>query len=184
MIIISAPSGAGKSSFLKRVLEDFTDLQDTVTYTTRKMRKGEVEGDPYHFVTEERFRDLIKEGFFVEWAQVHDNLYGTPLHQIEDAHKEGKTVIMDVDVKGAETFRKKYPDAVTIFILPPSIEELRKRIIGRENKAPANLELRLENARKEMSQVDLFDHKVVNDDFETSYQQFKTIISQLLSTES
>lgn len=181
MIIISAPSGAGKSSFIERALEDFSILKDTITYTTRQMRTGESEGDPYHFVSREQFERSIEEGFFVEWAQVHDSLYGTPLHQIDEAFSEGRVVIMDVDVKGAATFREKYPEAVTIFILPPSIEELKRRILGRDNKVPANLELRLENARKELKEANLFDYQVINDDFEASYQEFKKIIEDLLA---
>ena len=110
MIIVSAPSGAGKSSFLDRVLKDFPILKDTITYTTRTMRTGESDGNPYYFVSKEKFLELKEQGFFVESAKVHDNFYGTPLHQIEDAMRENRVVIMDVDVKGAATFKKKYPD--------------------------------------------------------------------------
>ncbi len=180
MIILSAPSGAGKSSFIVRVLKEFPQIKDTITYTTRKMRDGERDGDPYFFVTKERFQQLIKEGFFVEHAQVHDNFYGTPLHQIEDAEKEGKTLIMDVDVKGASTFKKKFPNAVSIFILPPSLEELKRRILGRDKKLPEDLELRLINAQMEVSLAHTFDYRVVNDHFEESYAQFKKIIEDLL----
>lgn len=180
MIILSAPSGAGKSSFIVRVLKEFPQIKDTITYTTRKMRDGEKDGDPYFFVTKERFQELIKEGFFVEHAHVHDNFYGTPLHQIHDAEKEGKTLIMDVDVKGAATFKKKFPKAVSIFILPPSMEELKKRILGRDKKLPEDLELRMINAQMEMSLAHTFDYRVVNDDFEESYAHFKKIIEDLL----
>lgn len=180
MIILSAPSGAGKSSFLNRVLQEYPRLLDTVTYTTRSMRTGESDGNPYFFVTREKFLQLVEEGFFVEWAQVHDNMYGTPLHQIEDAFKENRVVIMDVDVKGAATFKKKFPDAVSIFILPPSIDELRRRILKRDSKVPEDLELRLINAQMEMSVAYTFDYRIVNDDFEESYSRFKKIIEELV----
>ena len=180
MIIISAPSGAGKSSFIDRLLKDFPVLKDTITYTTRTMRTGESDGNPYYFVSRDRFKELIEEGYFVEWARVHDNLYGTPLHQIEDAMKEGRVSIMDVDVKGAATFKKKYPDAVSIFILPPSIEELKRRILGRDKKVPEDLEVRLINAQMEMSLANGFDIQLVNDNFEESYAKFKKIIEDLL----
>jgi guanylate kinase len=180
MIIITAPSGAGKSSLLERILGDFKVLKDTTTYTTRSMRTGESEGNPYHFVTKPRFQELVRQGFFVEWAPVHAHLYGTPLHQIEAAQKEGRVVIMDVDVKGARTFKQKYPDAVSIFILPPSIEELRRRISGRDKKLPEDLETRLINAKIEMEEASHFDYQIVNDDFEKSYQEFKKIIEDLL----
>jgi len=180
MIIISAPSGAGKSSFITRLLKDFPVLKDTITYTTRSMRTGESDGDPYYFVTRERFNELIEQGFFVEWARVHDNLYGTPLHQIDDALREGRVSIMDVDVKGAATFKKKYPDAVSIFILPPSVEELKRRILGRDKKIPEDLEIRLINAQMEMSLASGFDIQLINDDFEESYAKFKKLIENLL----
>lgn len=180
MVIISAPSGAGKSSFIERALLDFPILKDTITYTTREMRTGEKEGDPYHFVSEERFKSLIEEGFFVEWEQVHDSLYGTPLQQIEQAKAEGRVLIMDVDVKGASTFQQKYPDAASVFIMPPSIEELRRRIVARDSKVPANLELRLANAEREIAQSDQFKYRITNDDFEASYQEFRNLLNELL----
>jgi guanylate kinase len=180
MIIVSAPSGAGKSSFLNRILNDFPVIKDTITYTTRTMRTGESDGSPYYFVTHEKFKQLIEEGFFVEWAKVHDNLYGTPLHQIEDSFREDRVVIMDVDVKGAATFKKKFPDATSIFILPPSIDELRRRILNRDRKIPEDLELRLINAQMEMSLAHTFDYQVVNENFEESYARFKEIIGDML----
>ena len=180
MIILSAPSGAGKSSFIDRILKEFPKIKDTITYTTRAMRTGETEGNTYHFVTRERFCSLKEEGFFVEHAQVHDNFYGTPLHQIHDAESEGRVLIMDVDVKGASTFKNKVPGAVSIFILPPSMDELKRRIQGRDKKLPEDLEIRLINAQMEMSLAHSFDYRIVNDHFEESYLQFKKIIEDLL----
>ncbi len=181
MIIIAAPSGAGKSSFVARVTRDVPRLRDTVTYTTRAMRAGESEGQPYHFVSKEKFETLVKEDYFVEFAIVHGNLYGTPYYQIREAWDRNEVVIMDVDVQGAETFKRKFPnDAVSIFILPPSIEELRRRVAKRDGKIPADMEIRMTNAEKEIQRALEFDYRLVNDDFEKSYRQFKKIIEDLL----
>ncbi|MGZ3747737.1 MAG: guanylate kinase [Pseudobdellovibrionaceae bacterium] len=181
MIIVAAPSGAGKSSFVERACREERRLEDTVTYTTRPLRKGEREGHPYHFISKEEFKAKIAENFFVEWAEVHTNLYGTPYDQLENAWIQGKCIIMDVDVQGADTFKAKYPDAVSIFILPPSIDELRRRIEKRDGGIPADLEIRMANAEKELKQASRFDYQIVNDQFEHSYAQFKKIVVELLS---
>lgn len=181
MIILAAPSGAGKSSFVEKITREDHRLFDTVTYTTREMRKGESQGFPYHFVTIEEFTKRLQENFFVEWAKVHNNFYGTPLYQIENAWKEGRCVIMDVDIQGAETFKAKYPEAKTIFILPPSIDELRRRIQKRDGKVPADLEVRMQNAAREMLEAPKFDYRIVNDVFDRSYAEFKKIVEDLLA---
>lgn len=181
MIIVAAPSGAGKSSFVERICREEPRLVDIVTYTTRSMRQGESQGQPYHFVTAADFEKKVAEGFFVEWARVHTNLYGTPWDQIQRAWEQGKCVIMDIDVQGTETFRSKFPqDCRTVFILPPSIEELRRRVIKRDGGPPPDLEVRMKNAQKEMAVAALFDFQVVNDDFESSFAQFKKIVEDLL----
>lgn len=177
LIIVSAPSGAGKSTLCDRALKEFPDiLVDTITYTTRQMRQNESEGNPYHFVTEKKFIELREQDFFVEWAFVHGKLYGTPRHQLEDAWKQNKWIIMDVDVQGAATFKKLYPDGVSIFILPPSVDELRKRIIARDKGSTPDLEVRLTNADLEMKESLNFDYQIVNDKFDDSYSEFKRIL--------
>lgn len=181
MIIIAAPSGAGKSSFVDKITREIPRLRDTVTYTTRAIRAGESEGNPYHYVSREKFEDLRDKGFFVEWAVVHNNLYGTPYHQLEEAWAKDEVIIMDVDVQGADTFKKKFPDAATIFILPPSIDELRRRVVKRDQKVPADLEVRMKNAEIEVQRAKDFDFQLVNDDFDKSYQQFKKIVEDLLA---
>jgi len=181
MIIVAAPSGAGKSSFVERATKELSILVDTVTYTTRAMREGESEGKPYHFVSRSKFQEHVASGFFVEWAEVHTNLYGTPLYQLEDAWAQDKVVIMDVDVQGAETFKKKYPDASTIFILPPSIDELRRRVEKRDKGRTQNLEVRMANASREIAKAGEFDHQVVNDDFERSFGEFKKLVESLIA---
>ncbi|MFN7453321.1 MAG: guanylate kinase [Pseudobdellovibrionaceae bacterium] len=180
MIIVAAPSGAGKSSFVEKICQENSRLEDTITYTTRSMRAGESQKKPYYFISKEEFQRLVEKAFFVEWAVVHNNLYGTPLEQLENAWAKGKTIIMDVDVQGAETFKRKYPDAVSVFILPPSIDELRRRIVKRDGKTPADLEVRMQNAEKELALAHLFDYRIVNDEFDKSFQQFKKIVEELI----
>jgi guanylate kinase len=181
MIIVVGPSGVGKSSFVDLVTKEIPILFDTVTYTTRAMRAGESEGIPYHFVTEERFKNLLKEEFFIEHAIVHGRMYGTPKHQIDDAIASGRVVIMDVDVQGAKTFKEKYPTAYAIFIHPPSIDELRRRVIKRDGKALPDLETRMQNAQKEIKVAHEFDIELTNEDFEKSYTAFKKIIVEKLN---
>lgn len=180
MIIVAAPSGAGKSSFVERISKEDNRLYDTITYTTRSMRDGESQGHPYYFIAKEEFEKKIKENYFVEWARVHTNLYGTPYHQIEEAFASKKCVIMDVDVQGAQTFKLKYPDAKTVFILPPSIEELRRRVIKRDGNKTLDLDVRMKNAEIEIGKASEFDYQIVNDVFEQSYSEFKKIVQQLL----
>jgi guanylate kinase len=131
-------------------------------------------------MSEDRFRELIATDYFVEWAQVHNKLYGTPKSQIDGALAEGRVVIMDVDVQGARVFREKYPNSYAIFILPPSIDELRHRIKKRDKMEPAELELRLENARKELSQAGEYDAQIINVDVNQSYAQFKKIVEEIV----
>lgn len=181
IIIVSAPSGAGKSSFVDRITEENPELVDVITYTTRPMRAGEIEGKPYHFINREEFERRVKQNFFVEWAKVHTNLYGTSFESIEKAWKHGRTVIMDIDVQGADTFKTKFPHCHRIFILPPSIEELRRRVIKRDGGEPKDLEIRMENAQKEIARAKDFDYQIVNDVYETSFTQFKKIIEKLLT---
>ena len=181
IIIIVAPSGAGKSSFLERILEDEERLVDIITYTTRAPRLGEQDGKTYNFVTPQKFMDLKSVDFFVESAIVHGNHYGIPLDQIETAWTEKRVPIMDVDVQGAQTIKEKFPWAKTIFIVPPSIDELRRRIVARSGgQKPGDLEIRLENAQREMALVDSFDFKILNDVFEPSFQRFKEVVEELI----
>ena len=119
MIIVAAPSGAGKSSFVEKIAKENTRLVDIITFTTRAMRKGESEGQPYHFLSHDDFQKKISENFFVEWAKVHTNYYGTSEQSLKTTWEQGKCAIMDVDIQGVATFKAKYPDAVSVFILPP-----------------------------------------------------------------
>ncbi len=184
LIIVSAPSGAGKSTLCDRALKEFPQLVDTITYTTRPMRQNESEGHPYHFVSESKFIELREKDFFVEWAIVHGKLYGTPRHQLEDAWKAEKWIIMDVDVQGAATFKRLYPEGVSIFILPPSIDELRRRIQSRDKGRTPDLEVRLRNADIELKEASRFDYQIVNDQFDDSYSEFKKILQKMFEGSS
>lgn len=181
MIIVAAPSGAGKSSFVNRIIVEEPSLVDVVTYTTRSKRAGEIDGVSYHFVAEKTFEELLAKNFFVESARVHNNYYGTPLNQIDEAWAENRCVIMDIDVQGSATLRKRFPESKHIFILPPSIEELRRRVIKRAGGTmPNDLELRMQNAKIEMAQAHLFDFQVINDRFDESYAVFKEIVIKII----
>lgn len=181
MIIVAAPSGAGKSSFVEKLAAEDTRLHDVVTYTTRSMRTGEAQGKPYFFITPHDFEQKKSENFFIEWAKVHTNHYGTSYEQLQNAWAQGKTVIMDIDIQGVETFKSKYPDAKTVFILPPSLDELRRRVIKRDGNPPPDLEVRMQNAEKEMAKAHEFDVRIVNDDFARSFAEFKKIVDTWLA---
>ncbi|MGZ3691498.1 MAG: guanylate kinase [Pseudobdellovibrio sp.] len=176
MIIVAAPSGAGKSSFVEKLAAEDSRLHDIITYTTRTMRNHESQGKPYFFISKDEFEKKIKEDFFIEYALVHTNMYGTSYEQVNLAWAKNKVVIMDIDIQGVMTFKSKFPDAKTVFILPPSIEELRRRVIKRDGAPPPDLEVRMTNAEKEMKKASEFDVQIVNDDFERSFAEFKKIV--------
>ncbi|MEC9281147.1 MAG: guanylate kinase [Bdellovibrionota bacterium] len=180
LLIIAAPSGAGKNTFINRLIQERPDhFVHSISYTTRNVRDGEVDGNPYYFLTEEDFRSKMADNFFAEWAEVHGNLYGTGRAQLEKHWAVNRWVVMDVDVKGAENLKKEYPEAVSVFILPPSIETLRHRLSSRKGKTD-DLELRLANAVDEMLRAPDFDHQITNDNFDQAYAEFDKIIDNLL----
>lgn len=181
MIIVAAPSGAGKSSFVEKLASEDHRIHDVVTYTTRTMRTGESQGKPYFFITPEDFEAKKNENFFVEWAKVHTNHYGTSYEQLDKAWQNGKVVIFDIDIQGVATFKSKFPDAKTVFILPPSLDELRRRVIKRDGNPPPDLEVRMKNAEIEMAKAHEFDVRIVNDDFNRSFAEFKKIVDDWLA---
>jgi len=182
-ILLIGPTAVGKSTLLDRALEEFPELIDIVTYTTRGKRKGESEGHPYHFVSETQFKKLIDENFFVEWANVHGKLYGTPRDQVLKAWEQNRVVIIDIDVQGAKKFRSDYPGITTVFIMPPSIDALRLRFKKRSLSSEDDLNTRLESAKREMAQAGDFDRVLINDDFEVAYAEFRKVIEKLLKNQ-
>lgn len=164
IVIICSPSGGGKTTICNRLLAANRDWAFSVSHTTRSIREGETDGIEYVFVPIERFKRLQKQGFFAETARVHQHFYGTPRKPLDQTLKAGGVIILDIDVQGAATLRKKYPDALAIFILPPSKAELKRRLKRRGTETKAQLALRLTNAIKEMEQYPRFDYVIVNKD--------------------
>jgi guanylate kinase len=183
LIIVSAPSGAGKSTLCDMALRDFPQLMDSISYTTRSARPGESEGHPYYFITPTEFDHLISENFFAEWAIVHGNLYGTSRRQLEDFWNSGHYVIMDVDIQGAANLKALYKDSRSIFIKPPSIEALSRRLSSRAKGKSDDLDLRLRNAEREMKEADKFDYVIINDEVNHAYAEFKKIIAEIFKAE-
>lgn len=162
LVVLSGPSGVGKDAVLKTMRQKGYPMHYSVTLTTRPKRPNEVDGVDYYFTSVEKFRDMIATGELLEWAQVYGNYYGVPRPQIRQAMARGQDVLLKVDVQGAATVRGLAPEAVLIFLLPPSFEELKKRLIQRNTDSAVDLERRLDAAREEMKSLELFDYGVVN----------------------
>lgn len=176
LIIISSPSGGGKGTLIKEVLDTVPDLGYSVSLTTRAPRLGEEDGRHYHFVTKEEFEREIAEDGFLEYAEVHGNLYGTSKRQIEKMTSEGCDVILEIDVQGAETVMEKAPDLDSIFILPPSFETLRARLISRATEGSNDLQVRLKNAHYEVAQYSRFKYVIINDELAVAARKLTAII--------
>jgi guanylate kinase len=176
LYVVAAPSGAGKSSLVKALLELDARLLVSVSHTTRAPRGQEQDGREYWFVSKEQFQSMIDAGEFFEWAEVHGNRYGTSRSGIEARMQAGEDVVLEIDWQGALQIKKLFPGAVLIFILPPSYEELRQRLTRRGEDAPAVIEQRMLNARDEVAQARYFDFVVVNALFETALFDLKTIV--------
>jgi guanylate kinase len=176
IFVISAPSGAGKTSLCKELIDFFPTLRHSVSYTTRPARPGEVDGVDYHFVTGERFRAMVGQGAFAEWAEVHGNCYGTALASLEAARAAGEDILLDIDCQGAEQLRNSLGHGVFIFILPPDMDELRRRLIQRNTDSDSVIAQRLANAQGEIDHAPSYDYLVVNDDFALALSQLKAII--------
>lgn len=176
LFVVSAPSGAGKSTLCQAARERLPDLVYSVSTTTRPPRPGEVEGRDYFFVSPEAFRQGIAAGQWAEWAQVHDNYYGTSADFIDSHLSAGRDVLLDIDVQGAAQILARYPDTVTIFIMAPSLEALRERLVRRGQDDAAVIEKRLRNAAAEIARKDGYRHLVVNDDLPVVIERFVGIL--------
>jgi guanylate kinase len=163
-LVLSAPSGAGKTTIAHRLRSRRRDVVFSISATTRAPREGERDGVDYHFVAEDDFRRMIDAGELIEWAQVHGSYYGTPLSNVREAQARGQFLVLDIDVQGARQIRDKVPEAVHVFVLPPSGEALVHRLKGRGSEDHARLQRRLRNALEEIRTAREFDHVVVNDD--------------------
>lgn len=176
LFVISAPSGSGKTTLVRRLLDTLDDVQFSISFTTRSVRGSERDGIDYHFTAEESFRSKIEDGEFLEWAEVHGNLYGTSKLETEKIRAGGEDILMDVDVQGATQVRKAQPDAVTLFIMPPSFGVLEERLRGRRQDSDEVIEGRLDEARHEIHHYKDYDYVLVNDSVERTSELFKAIV--------
>ncbi len=176
LFVVAAPSGAGKSSLVKALMELDSHVQPSVSHTTRAPRGQEKHGREYFFVSNQEFDAMVKADAFVEWAHVHNERYGTSRHAIEEKIAQGADVILEIDFQGAIQIKKVFANAICIFILPPSWEELRSRLERRAEDSPDTIELRLKNAAVEVAQVSKFDFVIINESFDRALFDLKAIV--------
>jgi guanylate kinase len=176
LIVVSSPSGGGKGTLIDRVLQTVPGVSYSVSFTTRPPRSGEQNGREYFFVSEPVFKEMIARREFLEWADVYGHLYGTSHKQVETERDAGRDIILEIDVQGAESIRGLIPDAVTIFILPPSFELLRNRLVARATDSEADLERRLHGAPGEVEQYRHFQYVILNDDINRASAQLSSVI--------
>lgn len=176
LFVISAPSGAGKSTLCSELLRRFKDIRLSVSYTTRPPRKGEINDVHYTFISQKKFKNMITGGKFAEWAMVHGNLYGTSVDRLKKLSKEGFDILLDIDVQGAKQVKNSYKNAVYIFILPPSMEILKRRLMKRKSEPKEAVARRLERAKDEILSYKEYDYVIINDKIDKAYREFESII--------
>jgi guanylate kinase len=176
LIVVSGPSGAGKTSVLTRVMAELEDIRFSVSHTTRARRPDESDGVAYHFVSRREFERLISEGAFLEWAEVHGEMYGTSRDEYDRAMREGMDLLLDIDVQGADQVRQKFDDAVTVFVIPPSYQDLERRLRGRGPDDEASFDRRLAVAGEEMAHFRKYQYAIVNVDLPASVEALKTVV--------
>jgi guanylate kinase len=176
LFVVSAPSGAGKTTLCREVRHLLPDLAYSVSYTTRSPRPSEISGTDFHFVTEAAFRELRERGEFAEWATVHGNLYGTRASVLEAAFQDGRDILLDIDTQGAAQLRRRYPQAVLVFIVAPSMAELEQRLRERRSDAGSDITRRLDRAREEIRLWRQYDYLIVNRDIKDAVEQLTAII--------
>lgn len=176
LIVVSGPSGAGKGTICKEILSRRDDIFVSISATTREPRKGEIDGINYFFKTREEFERMIDEEEFIEYAEVYKNLYGTPKEYVLDKLNKGENCLLEIDIQGALQVKKRYPEGVYIFILPPSMKELKSRIIGRGSETPETLERRFSSAYSEIEFVNQYDYYIINDEVKTAADTMESII--------
>ncbi len=176
LFILSAPSGAGKTTLCQAVCRYFPDMLYSVSHTTRLPRHGETQGIDYHFITKDEFIHLIESGQWAEWAKVHGNYYGTSARFLNQGLGAGKDILLDIDVQGMLKIMSRYPSSITVFIRPPSLEALRERLESRGADRSDIIETRMINAKKEMAEAHRYRHVIVNDDLETATRELILLI--------
>ncbi len=176
LFVFSAPSGAGKTTLCRQLLIKNPDIKLSVSYTTRQPRRGEKDNVDYSFISKTRFLKMIDKGEFAEWATVHGNLYGTSIKRLRELNRAGYDIILDIDTHGAMQLKKRYENAVYIFILPPSVEVLKERLINRKTDSKDVIAKRLDNAKSEIPYYKDYDYIVVNDSIDKAYRELESII--------
>ena len=176
LFVLSGPSGVGKGTLREHALNNAPNLKYSISCTTRKPREGETDGIEYRFISHETFRDYISRGLFLEYAHVHEDFYGTLKRDVVNELESGHDVLLEIDVQGALQVKEKMPEAVLIFVAPPSVEVLTKRLTGRGTESPSSLEVRLSNALKEIALKDKYDYVIVNDDLDAACNELRKII--------
>ncbi|MDY0405932.1 guanylate kinase [Virgibacillus sp. 179-BFC.A HS] len=177
LFILSGPSGVGKGTVRKEIFNRKNNLKYSISMTTRKMRPGEKDGVDYFFKTKEEFQELIRQNKLLEYAKYVDNYYGTPREYVEDMLAAGHDVLLEIEVQGALQVKKNFPDGVFIFLLPPSLEELKNRIVRRGTETDSLVRNRLAEAKKEIRMMDNYDYAVLNDDIDRAVENVRTIIA-------
>jgi guanylate kinase len=175
-IVFSAPSGGGKTTLVNRLAKKYKELVISISATTRPQRPGEVNGKEYYFLSKEKFESAIDKGQFLEYEEVHGDYYGTLKENVDSLTKQGKTVLFDIDVNGAQSIKNKYPDALLIFIKPPSNEELIKRLTARKSETKEKIEKRLQRLKYEYEKAKIFDYIVINDKLDETIKEIEKII--------
>jgi guanylate kinase len=176
LFVISAPSGVGKTTLCRRLLDQISGISFSVSYTTRDPRQEEFDGIDYHFITQDRFEEMISADAFLEWARVYDNFYGTSKSEVLSRLELGEDVLLDIDIQGARQIRRLFPEAILIFLLPPSWSVLEARLRGRGSEDSSRLKLRMANAKSELEAVHEFDFVVINDDLSKATEDLKSIV--------
>jgi guanylate kinase len=177
LIVISGPSGSGKSTVVNKAIQGRKDMCFSTSVTTRSPRPGEVDGKDYFFIDPQRFQEMVERDELLEHAQYVAHSYGTPRAFVEQKLNDGLNVILDIEIQGARQVREKMMDAVLIFIVPPSLEELRRRLVNRGTDAADVIEARLQRASEELKEADLYDYLIINDDLETAAREFTSILT-------
>ena len=177
LLVISGPSGVGKGTLFKKLLQEDPSTTFSVSYTTRGPRPNEKEGVDYHYVTRDEYDAMKEKGGFLESAEVHGNGYGTPKQPVLDAMEKGLNMVLDIDPQGALQVMETMPGCVSVFILPPSYSELRRRLTERNTESPEHVERRLNNARGEIALMDRYQYLIVNDELEKAYEQLKDVVN-------
>ncbi len=176
LFVVSAPSGAGKTSLCRAITDSMENLTHSISYATRKPRPGELDGRDYNFVSEERFQQMVQAGDFAEWAEVHSNLYGTSRRVLDDMIAKSVDIILDIDTQGARQIKAKYATAVFIFIMPPSLEILEERLRNRKSDHEEEIRKRMRRAREEIRDFEMYDYIVVNRDFDRALTELRSIV--------